>query len=60
MDVNGLPFRLLAGAADFGFGAAARGDGIARGLIELGPEIRVADQCFDDGAMLASPALIAG
>ena len=32
MDVNGLPFRLLAGAADFGFGAAARGDGIARGL----------------------------
>ena len=34
-------------------------DAIARGLIELGREIRVAPQCFDDGAMLASPALIA-
>jgi len=34
-------------------------DSIARGQIELGAEIRVAARCFDDGAMLASPALIA-
>ncbi len=32
MDVNGLPFRLIAGAADFGFATDAEGDRIARGL----------------------------
>src|SRR5690606_32568053 len=32
MDVNGLPFRLLAGPADFGFAPDAEGDRIARGL----------------------------
>lgn len=32
MDVNGLPFRLIAGPADFGFGPDARGDFIARHL----------------------------
>lgn len=32
MDVNGLPFRLLAGAADFGFDPDAAGARIARGL----------------------------
>lgn len=32
MDVNGLPFRLLAGAADFGFAPEAEGDRVARGL----------------------------
>jgi phage tail-like protein len=32
VDVNGLPFRLIAGPADFGFGADAKGDFIARHL----------------------------
>jgi phage tail-like protein len=32
MDVNGLPFRLIAGPADFGFGPDAQGDFIARHL----------------------------
>jgi phage tail-like protein len=32
MDVNGLPFRLIAGAADFGFAANAEGARIADGL----------------------------
>ena len=32
MDVNGLPFRLIAGAADFGFAADAEGARIADGL----------------------------
>lgn len=33
-------------------------DAIARGVIELGPEIRAAQRCFDEGAMLVSPALL--
>jgi phage tail-like protein len=32
VDVNGLPFRLLAGAADFGFATDAVGERVARGL----------------------------
>ncbi len=32
MDVNGLPFRLVAGPADFGFGPEARDEFVARGL----------------------------
>ncbi|MCJ2186498.1 hypothetical protein [Novosphingobium beihaiensis] len=32
MDVNGLPFRLVAGAADFGLGPEALGDSVARHL----------------------------
>jgi phosphoribosylglycinamide formyltransferase 1 len=34
-------------------------DGIAHGHIELLPKVRVAARCFDEGAMLASPALLA-
>jgi phosphoribosylglycinamide formyltransferase-1 len=34
-------------------------DGIARGRIELGAEVRVAPGCFDADAMLASPAISA-
>lgn len=32
-------------------------DNIARGAIELAPQIRVAAHCFDEGAMLCSPAV---
>ena len=32
-------------------------DAIARGAIELSPSLRIAEPCFDEGAMLVSPAL---
>jgi phosphoribosylglycinamide formyltransferase-1 len=32
-------------------------DGVARGRIELGAEVRIAERWFDPAAMLASPAL---
>ncbi len=46
MDVNGLPFRLITGPADFGFAPDAQADGIARHLaiVERTGHLRLASE----------------